>query len=208
MTLEPILPDSTRRDVLCQIGDLRATVELKMSIRWTLEDYLVALEHQLKCQYMQSANSRIGFFVVVLQKEWRWNLPSGGTLDFPGLLDILGTKARELQTADSGLVLRVVGIDATPKEDFRAVRAANKAKTVALPNMRTEMVMRGSGEAPSPLSSGPYAPVRLDMARDGVLRDVWESSFGSIHVEVKDGCAYVNGQLEEPAQEVGTGKSA
>ncbi len=133
VTLEPILPDSTRRDVLCQIGDLRATVELKMSIRWTLEDYLVALEHQLKGQYMQSANSKIGFLVVVLQKERRWNLPSGGTVDFPGLLDILRAKARELQTADSCLFLRVVGIDATAKEDFRAVRAANKTKTVGAP---------------------------------------------------------------------------
>lgn len=133
VTLEPILPDSTRRDVLCQIGDLRATVELKMSIRWTLEDYLVALEHQLKGQYMQSTNSKIGFFVVVLQKKRRWNMPSGGTVNFPGLLDILGTKARELQTADSGLFLRVVGIDATAKEDFRAVRATDKAKNVGAP---------------------------------------------------------------------------
>lgn len=133
VTLEPILPDSTRRDVLCQIGDLRATVELKMSIRWTLEDYLVALEHQLKGQYMQSTNSKIGFFVVVLQKKRRWNMPSGGTVNFHGLLDILGTKARELQTADSGLFLRVVGIDATAKEDFRAVRAADKAKNVGAP---------------------------------------------------------------------------
>ena len=130
VTLEPVLPDSTRRDVLCQFGDLRATVELKMSIRWTLEDYLVALEHQLKGQYMQSSNSRIGFFVVVLQKERRWKLPSGGTVDFSGLLDILGTRARELQTADSGLFLRVLGIDATQKEGFRAVMAAEKAKTL------------------------------------------------------------------------------
>lgn len=54
-------------------------------------------------------------------------------MDFPGLLDILGTKARELQTADSRLFLRVVGIDATAKEDFRALRAADKANTLGGP---------------------------------------------------------------------------
>lgn len=150
VTLEPILPDSTRRDVLCQIWDLRATVELKMSIHWTLEDYLVALELQLKGQYMQSANSKIGFFVVVLQKERRWNLPGGGKVDFPGLLDILGTKARKLQTADSGLFLRVVGIDATAKEDFRAVRAADKAKTVGAPKYADGNGNTWVGQGPRP----------------------------------------------------------
>lgn len=150
VTLEPILPDSTRRDVLCQIGDLRATVELKMSIRWTLEDYLVALEHQLQGQYMQSANSKIGFFVVVLQKERRWNLPSGATVDFRGLLGILASKARELEAADAGLFLRVVGIDATPKEDFRAVRAANKAKAIGPPKYADQAGNTWGGRGPRP----------------------------------------------------------
>ena len=165
VTLEPILPDSTRRDVLCQIGDLRATVELKMSIRWTLEDYLVALEHQLKGQYMQSANSKIGFFVVVLQKEGRrWNLPNGGTVDFTGLLGILASKAQELQTADAGLFLRVVGIDATPKEDFRAVRAGNKAKAVGPAKYadRAGNTWGGRGRRPQWLKDALAAGRRLD----------------------------------------------
>ena len=134
VTLEPILPDSTRRDVLCQIGELRATVELKMSIRWTIDDYLAALEHQLKGQYMQSKNSKIGFFVVVLQKERRWNLPSGGRVNFIELLGILTKRAQELQSVDSELFLRVVGIDATSQEDFRAVRAAKKMKAAGTLN--------------------------------------------------------------------------
>lgn len=133
VTLEPILPDLTRRDVLCQIGSMRATVELKLSIRWTLEDYLVALEEQLKGQYMQAKASKIGFFVVVLQRTRRWNVPSGGTVDFAGLLQTLASKARVLQTSDPSLFLRVIGVDARPKEDFRALRAAKKAKSQGPP---------------------------------------------------------------------------
>lgn len=127
VTLEPILPAATRRDVLCQVGDLRATVELKMSERWTVTDYLVALEEQLKGQYMQTPNSKIGFFVVVLQRRRSWNCPAGGKLDFDGLIALLKQKALELQAADPALFLRIVGIDAAPQDDFRKTMAATKA---------------------------------------------------------------------------------
>jgi len=43
----------------------------------------------------------------------------------------------------------------------------------------------------------------LSLASEGVLRYVWESSFGAILVEVKDGSVYVNGQLVEPAHATG-----
>ena len=127
-----------------------------MSIRWTLEDYLVALEHQLKGQYMQSANSKIGFFVVVLQKQRRWNLSSGGTVDFSGLLDILAEKARDFQTADTALFLRVVGINATPKEDFRAIIAANKAKAKVPPQFADQAGNTWSGRGRRPQWMGRY----------------------------------------------------
>ena len=42
--------------------------------------------------------------------------------------------------------------------------------------------------------------VDLPLATEGVLRYVWESQFGSMLIEVKDGKSYVNGQLVEPAQ--------
>lgn len=126
VTLEPMLPDSTRRDVLCQFATYRATVELKMSMRWTLGDYLEALEHQLNGQYMQAANSKIGFFIVVLQKPRKWKGPNGKWIGFSALLDVLAQKARELEGRDRTLYLRVIGIDATPREDFRAKRAAPK----------------------------------------------------------------------------------
>lgn len=128
VTLESILPEATRRDVLCQAGELRATVELKMSERWTVPDYLVALEEQLKGQYMQASDSKIGFFVVVLQRQNRkWNNPAGGKVDFSGLIGLLEAKALELQAEDPALFLRIVGIDAAAQADFRESRAATKA---------------------------------------------------------------------------------
>lgn len=127
VTLEPILPAATRRDVLCQVGDMRATVELKMSERWTVADYLVSLAEQLKGQYMQAPDSKIGFFVVVLQRHRKWDNPAGGELDFAGLIRILEAKALELQAADPALFLRIVGVDAAPQTDFRKSMAATKA---------------------------------------------------------------------------------
>ncbi|WP_159099413.1 hypothetical protein [Parazoarcus communis] len=125
VTLEPILPEMTRRDVLCQIGSLRATIELKMSVRWTLADYVEALEKQLQGQYMMAPNSKIGFFVLVLQKPRKW-VTGKKTIGFDELLRILQKKAREKEIEDSSVYLRVIGIDATSKESFRAARQSEK----------------------------------------------------------------------------------
>ena len=127
VTLEPILPAATRRDVLCQVGDMRATVELKMSERWTVADCLVSLAEQLKGQYMQAWDSKIGFFVVVLQRHRKWDNPTGGEVDFAGLIGLLEAKALELQAADPALFLRIVGIDSAPQADFRKSMVATKA---------------------------------------------------------------------------------
>jgi hypothetical protein len=131
VTLEPILPEGTRRDVLCQTGSLRATVELKMSLRWTLADYIEALEKQLQGQYMLAPNSKIGFFVVLLQKQRTWNGPDGKPIGFDELLSILKSKAREKEIADSSIFLRVIGIDATHKENFRSTRGITNAASAA-----------------------------------------------------------------------------
>jgi hypothetical protein len=122
VALEPILPAGTRRDVLCQKDTYRATVELKLSVRWTLQDYLEALQQQLQGQYMQAPNSKIGFFVIVLQVKRTWDGPDGKKIDFEQLLRILREEARRKEIADSSVYLRVIGIDATPQEDFRAAR--------------------------------------------------------------------------------------
>ena len=44
----------------------------------------------------------------------------------------------------------------------------------------------------------PTPQADLPLASEGVLRYVWESKFGSMLIEVKDGRSYVNGQLVVP----------
>lgn len=43
------------------------------------------------------------------------------------------------------------------------------------------------------------AQVELQLATEGVLRYRWESRFGPMLIEVKEGRVYVNGDLVEPA---------
>jgi len=40
----------------------------------------------------------------------------------------------------------------------------------------------------------------MTLATGGVVRYVWEGKFGSMHIEVRDGHAYVNGRAVEPAE--------
>lgn len=122
VTLEPQTAEAKRRDILCSKNDWRASIELKMSARWNLADYLVALEDQLVGQYMRHSKATTGFLVVVLQTKGRqWNDPEAKRrLNFQEILTILSAKAQELEAKDRRLYLRVVGIDATVPDDFRA----------------------------------------------------------------------------------------
>jgi hypothetical protein len=45
----------------------------------------------------------------------------------------------------------------------------------------------------------PNPQIDLPLASDGVLRYVWESQFGTMLIEVRDGQIFVNGSLVEPA---------
>lgn len=122
ITVEPHTAESKRRDVYCSRGDWGASIELKMSERWTLEEYLVALEDQLVGQYMRNHKATIGFLVLVLQRDRRWTDPVTGkkTLTFAGVLDALSLKAQALEAADRSRYLRVIGINAVEPADFRA----------------------------------------------------------------------------------------
>lgn len=40
----------------------------------------------------------------------------------------------------------------------------------------------------------------LHMTAEGVLRYVWQSKFGEMLIEVKDGLSFVNGQAVEPLE--------
>jgi hypothetical protein len=50
------------------------------------------------------------------------------------------------------------------------------------------------------LRSTPSPQLDLPLAADGVLRHVWESQFGSMLIEVRDGQVFVNGARVEPAE--------
>ncbi|GAB2458261.1 hypothetical protein GCM10027082_05890 [Comamonas humi] len=51
-------------------------------------------------------------------------------LNFQQVLAILSAKALELEAKDRSRFLRVIGIDATTPEDFRAAAKKNRSKTV------------------------------------------------------------------------------
>lgn len=121
VTVEPHTAESKRRDVLCSKGDMFASIELKMSMRWTIDKYKEALEMQLVGQYMHHRNATTGFLVIVLQQEGRtWvNPETGRRVDFNGLLAMLREQALQLEAKDRTRYLRVIGIDATKPKNFR-----------------------------------------------------------------------------------------
>lgn len=128
VTVESHTAEAKRRDILCSKNDWRASIELKMSARWNLNDYLTALEKQLVGQYMRNRKATTGFLVVVLQtKEREWTDPTTKIkLNFEEVLAILTAKAQALEAKDRSRYLRVIGIDATAPEDFRS--ATKKAR--------------------------------------------------------------------------------
>ena len=46
----------------------------------------------------------------------------------------------------------------------------------------------------------PSAQLDLPLATHGVLRHVWESRFGTMLIEARNGQIFVNGRLVEPAE--------
>jgi hypothetical protein len=133
ITVEPQTAESKRRDVLCSKLDMFASIELKMSMRWTLDKYEEALEKQLVGQYMRHRKATIGFLVIVLQEEGRtWTDPkTRRRLDFKALLALLSEKALRLESNDRRRYLRVMGIDATKPENFRTL---NKGSATLKPS--------------------------------------------------------------------------
>lgn len=122
---EPETAEHNRRDVHCskESLDLTASIELKMSERWTLPDYFEALEEQLVGQYMRQRNANTGFLVIVLQRERTWRCPANGpALSFDELVAMLQLRADTLMREDSSKFLRVIGINAVQPKNFRETR--------------------------------------------------------------------------------------
>lgn len=131
VAVEPHTAEAKRRDVLCSKGNMFASIELKMSRRWSFEDYEVALEKQLVGQYMRHNKATTGFLIIVLQEDRTWNAPEGGKkLDFESVLSMLRDRALALESKNPQRYLRVIGIDATTPANFRVVakKAAKSTK--------------------------------------------------------------------------------
>jgi hypothetical protein len=169
VAVEPHTAESKRRDVLCSKGDMFASIELKMSMRWTLDKYVEALEKQLVGQYMRHWKATTGFLVIVLQETGRtWNGPkTGEKVDFKGLLAMLSEKALQLGAQDRSRYLRVIGIDATKPEDFRA--AAKKPSVRPAAAKRTGKTAapgkRGAEAKKSAVAPGPNAVRKMHASR-------------------------------------------
>jgi len=167
VTVEPHTAESKRRDVLCSKGNMFASIELKMSRRWSYEDYEVALEKQLVGQYMRHNKATTGFLIIVLQEARTWNNPmSGKKLDFGAVLAMLRDKALALESKDRQRYLRVIGIDATKPENFRVVaeKPAKSTKTLTAPKPLKKIVAPSKPAAAANKSGikaakGPPAPV-------------------------------------------------
>jgi hypothetical protein len=160
VSVESETAESKRRDVLCSRNDWRASIELKMSERWTVEDYIEALEYQLVGQYMRHRSATTGFLVLVLQtKGRRWTTPSTGSkIGFGEVLEILSAKAQELEAKDRSRYLRVIGIDATDPEDFRK-RGTKAQPPSARSNMRPSAAnSKTTGKTKQP--SGKVRPLK------------------------------------------------
>jgi hypothetical protein len=126
--MEPVLPEDTRRDIALARGSLRGSIELKMSLRWSIAHYEEALEDQLVGKYMRNRNANIGFLVIVLQQPRTWR-QHGKTVTFDQLLNQLTRRASVIMQSHSGMYLRVIGIDATEPSSAAVVRPRRWSKT-------------------------------------------------------------------------------
>lgn len=139
---EEQLAEATRRDIGIHHPSLgRATLELKASeTGWTLAEYKKALHEQLVGLYMKARGATIGFLVILLQRERKWECEDGATVDFAGLLTILVNEANALEVKRPDLRLRVIGINASEplgwddasKSDSKS-KAPGKSKTSGTP---------------------------------------------------------------------------
>lgn len=92
ITQEEEFADDKRPDLRFHgVGfDAPVPAELKLAERWTGPELFERLENQLSGDYLRDNRSARGIFALVnREKARRWQLPSGETADFDGLLDAL-----------------------------------------------------------------------------------------------------------------------
>lgn len=88
------------------------SVEIKWAHRWTADELLERLENQLVGQYMRASNARYGVYLIGRigsQQHWRYG---GKRLTFDKLMELLESRASELQRTRPEIYgLSVISID-------------------------------------------------------------------------------------------------
>ena len=101
------------RIVSC-LGTQQAVIELKIGENgYSVLDLMDALEKQLVKRYMAPEHRRAGCLVVTSNGTKTWRHPDdGGALDFAGVMELLGQRARELMDETGGTIsVTVKGLD-------------------------------------------------------------------------------------------------
>ncbi len=91
------------------------SIEVKWAERWTLSELLERLENQLVGQYLRAHDSRHGvYFLGMVQPQHRWRDPTtgGNLLSFQEVVEIVRSRARELEAARADVdAVEVVSVD-------------------------------------------------------------------------------------------------
>lgn len=116
VTREGEVKDGKRTDIqlLAAGSDLKAVLEVKIADnKWTLTDLERALRDQLVAQYMLDSDRKAGCLLLTWHGRKRfWQRPDDKKrLDFPGIVEFLSDRAREVETENPGIRLSVFGLD-------------------------------------------------------------------------------------------------
>jgi hypothetical protein len=89
------------------------SIEVKWADKWSLRELLSGLESQLVGQYLRAHNSRCGvYFLATDGRKQHWETPDGRRLTFAELVNVLRTRAAQIETENPGVdAVRVVAID-------------------------------------------------------------------------------------------------
>lgn len=117
VTREEEVADGKRTDIrlLAAGSGLKAVLEVKIADKWTLTRLERALRDQLVGQYMRHSDGKAGCLLLTWHGEKRfWQRPDDKKrLDFPGIVEFLSDRAREVEAENPGIRLSVFGLDLT-----------------------------------------------------------------------------------------------
>ena len=117
VTREEEVADGNRTDIrlLAAGSGPKAVLEIKIADNWTLTELERALRDQLVGKYMRHSDCKAGCLLLTWHGGKRfWKRPDDRKrLDFPGIVEFLSDRAREVEAEDPGIRLSVFGLDLT-----------------------------------------------------------------------------------------------